>query len=145
MKTYDLNFPLSQVYKFDELPADTNKRGIYVIRETSDVNPKEWYIHKILYIGMSTRFSGRLTKNHEHIDDSFKEATRNGHFITICYAVMSGYSEEDIKRAENALIFSVKPKFNSDNKDYFNYDDTTVNLSGERSTLFKNQYICKKE
>lgn len=140
MELHKLNFPLNQVYKVENLPADENKKIIYVFRETSDKDKDTWNIHRILYIGISTNAENRLTKSHEKIDPAL-QMLKDNNFLTISYHVFNGNTSEDTIRAiENALINQNQPPLNDQNKKEYHfekYGNIDITCEGPRATLLK--------
>lgn len=102
--------------------------GIYCIyRADSKGKPLE-----LLYIGESGDIKERFS-NHEHYED-WREKLRKDEKLVFSYATVKGECAR--KRAEAALIFMFKPVCNTQDKNSFNYNTTTVTVKGN-FTCFK--------
>ena len=119
-KTYNLNFI---GYKWEkDLP---NEAGIYLTYTVKYNNfEQKYYLDKLVYIGESEDIKERQA---EHFADGDYP---RGAKLAYAYALLSG-DENHRKRCEAALIFKVKPEWNTANKQSFNYDTTTVRSTGE--------------
>ena len=97
---------------------------------------KKVNIRELLYIGKAYRqegIRGRLS-THNKMQD-FERAVLSGENVYFTYAQVErpdgkSITEDDILRAESALIYTQQPPLNKDSKESFNYDDTIVNVSG---------------
>lgn len=119
-KTYNLNFI---GYKWEkDLPQEAGVYLTYTVKYNSNTN--EYNIDKLVYIGESQDIKGRQV---EHLaDGDYPQGAK----LAYAYALVSG-GEDNRKRCEAALIFKVKPEWNTANKQSFSYDSTTVISIGE--------------
>lgn len=119
-KTYTLNFI---GYKWEkDLPNETGIYLTYTVKYNE--NEQKYYLDKLVYIGESEDIKERQA---EHFaDGDYPRGTK----LAYAYALLSG-DENHRKRCEAALIFKVKPEWNTANKHSFNYDLTIVRSVGE--------------
>lgn len=119
-KIYNLNFI---GYKWEnDLP---NEAGIYLTYTVKkDENSQKSILDRLVYIGESQDIKGRQA---EHFADGDYP---QGVTLAYAYALLSG-DEDNRKRCEAALIFKVKPEWNTANKQSFGDDSTTVISTGE--------------
>jgi hypothetical protein len=121
--------------EFEKMPK---YKGIYLFRLTIDKGDS--WDSKVIYIGRADGedgFAGRVKSDHEHLPDARKivdEAKKNGKnaFLTIAYSNEDEAVANNIERIESALIFAVQPTLNDKQTDSFNFDKTTLNISGKR-------------
>lgn len=129
MKTISLNF---QGYwleaKKNGIP---NESGIYcVYTGTPSKDGKTVTLRSLIYVGESDNVRKRL-REHERLSD-WKKYLNHGE--TLCYSFAS-VTNEDRKRAEAALIYHHKPPCNTEYKNAFPFEDTTVKTSGKNKFL----------
>lgn len=105
--------------------------GVYsVYAATYDARKKTVDLKRLLYIGEAADVGDRV-RNHERRADWTKQL-RAGEVL--CFSI--GRVESTIRnRAEAALIFKHKPPLNTSCTEEFNYDRTTVSLSGKCALL----------
>lgn len=147
-KTFNIEF--EKYIKDNEFEKLPEYKGIYLFRVT--IEEKNTWTSKIVYIGRADGekgFKQRICDSHSHIDDARKEVQNeiskgNNAFLTIVYSENSKEVTDNIERIESALIFGRLPKFNTEQTKSFNYDDTTINVSGGRKFDLKDKYIIKK-
>ena len=132
--------------QFDKLP---DYKGIYMFRVTENKGDK-WY-STIVYIGKADGdkgLKGRVNENHEHLEDArkkvdYKKSKGIDAFLTISYSDKNDNNVNYLERIEAALIFAKQPSINNQGKDSFNYQKTTLNISGKRKYDLDNQYIVE--
>jgi len=97
-------------------------------------------IHKLIYIGEAGDVQDRI-KNHD-LWDSWKKHVGEGN--QLCFSF--GYVESSNRdRVEAALIFKHKPPENTEYKDSFPFDKTTISLSGRTALLNTNFTVERTE
>jgi hypothetical protein len=133
--------------EFDGCWRDVNKgsipaqSGIYCVYEcTYNVQEKTVSLQRLIYIGESGDVQGRLA-NHEKYQDWLKYV-RQGN--TLCFS-FGPVGTVDRERAEAALIFKHKPPENTEHRDNFLYDQTTMAISGKTALLIPNFTIDRTE
>lgn len=87
-------------------------------------------IRELIYVGESDNIWNRIS-NHERLADWKKRLRSNE---TLCYS-FAGFSENDRVRAEAAVIFHHKPPCNTEYRNSFQFDTTTVTTSGRNAML----------
>lgn len=87
-------------------------------------------IRELIYVGESDNIWNRIS-NHERLADWKKRLRSNE---TLCYS-FAGVSENDRVRAEAAVIFHHKPPCNTEYRNSFPFDTTTVTTSGRNAML----------
>ena len=87
-------------------------------------------IRELIYVGESDNIWNRIS-NHERLADWKKRLRSNE---TLCYS-FAGVSENDRVRAEAAVIFHHKPPCNTEYRNSFPFDTTTVTTSGDHAKL----------
>ena len=87
-------------------------------------------IRELIYVGESDNIWNRIS-NHERLADWKKRLRSNE---TLCYS-FAGVSENDRVRAEAAVIFHHKPPCNTEYRNSFQFDTTTVTTSGRNAML----------
>ncbi|MCX6770300.1 MAG: GIY-YIG nuclease family protein [Candidatus Micrarchaeota archaeon] len=126
--------------EFDGYWMEVNKGGIheysgvYCVYEcTFDSSKKTVTLNKLLYIGETADAGGVRGRiaNHEKLDE-WNRYVRAGN--TLCYS-SAPVGDTDRERVEAALIFKHQPPVNSEHKDSFDYDATTINTTGENALL----------
>ena len=127
---------------FDGYWREVNKSGIparsgvYAVYVCQYNEPKEEgskgtvTLNKLIYIGEAEDVNDRIS-NHEKWPEWRKEVPEGSE---ICFS-FAGVTSPDRERAECALIFYHKPRYNDECKDAFPYEDTTVNSSGKHSFI----------
>ena len=87
-------------------------------------------IRELIYVGESDNIWNRIS-NHERLADWKKRLRSNE---TLCYS-FAGVGENDRVRAEAAVIFHHKPPCNTEYRNSFPCDTTTVTASGRNAML----------
>ena len=87
-------------------------------------------IRELIYVGESDNIWNRIS-NHERLADWKKRLRSNE---TLCYS-FAGVSENDRVRAEAAVIFHHKPPCNTEYRNSFPFDTTTVTTLGRNAML----------
>lgn len=115
-------------YGIDSIPS---KSGIYCVYECNyDSGMDKFSFKKLLYIGESEDLNSRV-KNHEKLND-WKKLVHSSNELCFSYGeVDSTYR----KRVEAALIIKHKPPANSEYTNAFQFDSTTINLTGRAVLL----------
>lgn len=105
--------------------------GVYVAYAAIyDANSRQVSLKRVLYIGESADVRARL-ETHERRPD-WKHALRAGEVL--CFSV-GPVASGSRNRAEAALIYKHQPPLNTSCKDEFNYDSTTISLTGQTALL----------
>ena len=105
--------------------------GIYCVYAcTYNANTDKVSIRELIYVGESDNVRNRIS-NHERLADWKKRLRSNE---TLCYS-FAGVSENDRVRAEAAVIFHHKPPCNTEYRNSFPFDTTTVTTSGRNAML----------
>ena len=105
--------------------------GIYCVYAcTYNENAGTVSIRELIYVGESDNVRNRIS-NHERLADWKKRLRPNE---TLCYS-FAGISENDRVRAEAAVIFHHKPPCNTEYRNSFPFDTTTVTTSGDHAKL----------
>lgn len=100
--------------------------GIYLVYRGYPTSPGEVKINELLYVGQAENINARI-KNHEKLPE-FMSCLKVGEQI---YYSCAKVDSSNLDRVENALICTQHPPVNELLQDYFNYDATTVNVSGD--------------
>lgn len=123
--------------EFDGYWRDQNKggipsqSGIYCVYEcTHNTQEKTVSLNKLIYIGEADNVHDRIA-NHEKYND-WKKHVRTGNELCFSFGSVSATSRV---RCEAAMIFKHKPPENTEYKDSFPFDRTTMNLSGKIALL----------
>ena len=133
-KTYNLNFS-GYVWQ-ESLPERAGIYLTYTVKYNLQTGKHE--IDELVYIGESVNIKDRQD---QHFADGDYP---HGALLAFAYALMLD-SEASRIRCESAMIFHIKPRWNTKNTQSFNYDTTTVNSSGKHfgvpSTITVNKII----
>jgi excinuclease UvrABC nuclease subunit len=104
-----------------------NEPGIYLVYVcTYNAQPKTVTLHRLIYIGEAAKVRDRI-QNHEKRPIWARYLAQGNE---LCYS-FAPITSPDRERAEAALIFHHKPPVNTDYKDSFPFEETTVNSSGK--------------
>ena len=119
-KTYNLDF---SGYNWENsLPEAA---GIYLTYTlTYNAETQKYSINKLKYIGESNNIKAR---QQEHLTNGDYP---KGVKLAYAYALLPG-GEDNRKRCEAAMIFNIKPEWNTANTKSFDYDATTVKSTGK--------------
>lgn len=146
MKTLKLDFQKGVSPSMDN---DRSVNGLYIVyageKTSTDIT-----IKKIIYIGMSTDLSDRANDNSREDDQKkWERYCENGE--TLWYKLAFVKTEngdaaklEDVKRAENALIFQCQPVCNKQGKEKMNYEDTHIICIGAMHKLIDDNFTVYK-
>jgi excinuclease UvrABC nuclease subunit len=116
-----------------------SESGIYCVYECAyNAQTKTVSLKKLIYIGEADNVQGRIT-NHEKYNDWEKLVCAGNE---LCFSFGSVPATSRV-RCEAAMIFTHKPPANTEYKDSFPFDKTTMNLSGE-ITLLTNFFTLKR-
>lgn len=123
--------------EFDGYWRDQNKggvpsrSGVYCVYEcTYNAQAQTVSLNKLIYIGEADKVCDRIA-NHEKYSD-WKKHVRSGNELCFSFGAVGATSRE---RCEAAMIFKHKPPENTEYKDSFPFDRTTMNLSGKIALL----------
>jgi len=117
-----------------------SKSGIYCVYEcTHNVTEQTVTLHQLLYIGQSVD-ANREVATHKKLED-WKKHVRDGK--QLCYS-FSPVPSEDLSRIEAALIFKHKPIENTNYKENFPFDRTTIISSGGGAALLNTHFTVEK-
>ena len=146
MKTLKLDFQEGVSSSMDN---DKSVNGIYIAyagkKTSTGIKMK-----KIIYIGMSTDLSDRANDNRREDDQKKWECyCENGETVWYKLAFVKtangdAATLEDVKRAENALIFQCKPICNKQGKEKMNYKDTHIICIGAMHKLIDDDFTVLK-
>lgn len=107
------------------------KSGIYCVFEcTSNAQGKTVSLNKLIYIGEAGNVHDRIA-DHERYDD-WKKHVRSGNELCFSFGAVPSTSRE---RCEAAMVFTHKPPENTEYRDEFPFDKTTMKLSGKITLL----------
>lgn len=112
------------------LPFDYNPSGIYGVYTCSD-SMAGVRIHRLLYIGESTRIFSRI-RDHTK-SQLWKKHVRLGQ--SLCFNLAYVHDDALRKIAEASMIYEHKPPCNMDYKDSIPYNQITVRTSGANSLM----------
>lgn len=117
-----------------------SKSGIYCVYEcTHNVTEKTVTLHQLLYIGQSEDVNKEIA-SHKKLEDWTKHV-RDGK--QLCYS-FAPVDSSDRLRIEAALIFKHKPIENTNCKENFPYDKTTIISSGSGAALLNTHFTLEK-
>jgi len=129
----------SYTIEFDGYWPDQNKggvpsqSGIYCVYEcTYDRETKKVSLNELIYIGEARDVHDRIANAKHEKYDLWKKHVRAGN--ELCFA-FGAVAAADRERCEAALIFKHKPPENTEYRDSFPFDRTTISLSGEIALL----------
>lgn len=115
--------------------------GIYCVYCcTYNNEQKNLSIRELIYIGEATDINDRITK-HEKWED-WEKRLKSGECICFSYAKIDRTNRE---RCEAAMINKHKPPINTEYRDNFPYDDTTIELEGKTSLLHDDFKVIRKD
>ena len=122
----------SHSIKFDGYWRDENKEavpatsGIYCVYScTFDVTTKKVQLKNLIYIGESENINAQIA-NHEKYE-AWKKYLEAGQQLCFTYGEVA---LENRSRCAAAMIFKHKPPENTEFTDDFQFDKTTISLSG---------------
>jgi len=108
--------------------------GVYTVyRCIYNVEEDNVSVNELIYIGKAGNIRTRIG-NHEKTND-WEDYLEDGEILCFGYA---NVSEDYNERVEAALIFRNQPPENTEYKNSFPYEETTVNLSGRHVFIIKN-------
>lgn len=127
----------SFIIEFDGYWRDKNKggipslSGIYCVYEcTHNTHEETVTLNKLIYIGEADNVNDRIAY-HEKYND-WKKHVRLGNELCFSFGLLTSTNRV---RCEAAMIFKHKPPENTEYKDSFPFDKTTINLSGKIALL----------
>jgi len=129
-KTYNLSF--DGYWLEAGIGGLPERSGIYCVyvcsynRLKNTVSPK-----KLIYIGESEDVRDRIA-NHEKWSE-WRRYLQSGEELCFSAALINGNTDRE--RTEAAMIYKHKPPCNTEYKDSFPYDETTVRTSGRKALL----------
>lgn len=128
-QTFNLNF--DGYWREPNISKIPSRSGEYCVNEcTHNVSQGTVTIHRLLYIGEAIDVNDRV-KNHEKWNE-WRRLVNRGNELCFSFApIESTYCE----RVEAALIFKHKPPLNTEYKNSFPFDRTTIITSGSKAKL----------
>jgi hypothetical protein len=130
VKTISLEFDGYYREEFLPLKNKHNCSGIYAVYAGSPTE-SGCSLRKLLYIGESENAATRPGKGHENYE-AWSQELKKGELL---YFTFADVSPVDRERAEAALIYYNQPCCNEQNRESFNYSETTIETSGRASRL----------
>ena len=124
-----INLSFERYSGYDEFLEMPDKSGLYVVYAyayDSQSNNIDTARKRLLYIGQSINIGGRL-ENHEKYEMWRQDLKKDEKLCYSCCLV----HQPDKSRAENALVYKVKPRFNDDLKYHFNYPRTKIIIESD--------------
>jgi excinuclease UvrABC nuclease subunit len=116
------------------------KSGVYCVYEcTFNQAKKNVSIHELIYIGESEDVNKRVS-NHEKLKD-WEKHVRKGNQLCYCFTEVD---DDDRDRVEAALINKHKPPENTEYKNDFPFDTTSLDISGDAALLEKSFVVKRK-
>ena len=119
-------------YRRDEHKSGLpSKSGIYCVYTcVHNAQKNTVALKKLLYIGKADNINDRLA-NHERLPD-WKKRLQPGQVLCYSYGEIG---PDESERCEAAMIFEHQPPENTDCKQSFSYDETTISLTGKTALL----------
>lgn len=111
------------------MPSGSGIYGVYAC--TYNQYQQTVLLQRLLYIGEGANVRDRIA-NHEKWSE-WRRQLRAGEVLCLNAALISGQS--DRCRAEAAMIFSHKPPCNTEYRDRFPYDTTSMEGSSEKPSV----------
>jgi len=131
-QTYSIEF--DGYWREENKGSVPNNSGIYCVYScTNNVDKNNITIKKLIYIGESENVNERL-EGHEKLPKWEKHLETDEE---LCYS-FGAISTSSRVRSEAAMIFKHKPPENTEYKDSFSFDQTTMKLSGKTAKLTTN-------
>jgi len=119
-----------------------NQPGIYLIYVCRyDKSNDTVTLLKLVYIGEADKVRDCI-QNHEMSTEWTKEASYGSE---LCFSFAPITHRADRRRAEAALLFKHKPACNIEYREYFSFDETTVNSEGQCALLVPSFTVSKTE
>jgi hypothetical protein len=129
-KTYTLEFGGYWLQSaISGMPSGSGIYGVYAC--THDVYQNRVLLQRLLYIGEAADIRGRIA-NHDKWSE-WQRQLRIGEVLCLNAALIAGQS--DRQRAEAAVIFKHKPPCNTEYRNSFPFDTTTVATGGCNALL----------
>ena len=108
-----------------------SKSGLYCVYEcTYNAQSEKVTLNKLIYIGEAGNVHDRIA-NHEKYND-WKKHVKAGNELFFSFGAIGSTNRD---RCEAAVIFKHKPPENTEFKNSFPFDKTTMNLSGKTTLL----------
>ena len=146
-KTFDVSFN-NIIFDgdFKKLP---HHKDIYLFRLSRNNNGV--VESEIIYVGVADGcdgLAGRINENHEHLNEARELLNKKNRqdqkfYLSIAYSDENLNNNAYLKRIEASLIFALQPLLNTDGKESFNYQTTTINLKGIKLSGFNHKQIKK--
>lgn len=129
---YNLNF--NGYFWQEDLPEQAGLYLTYIVKYNEKT--QKYNIDELVYIGETKNIKDRQS---QHIQSGDYPT---GVKLAFSYALLSG-GEAYRKRCEAALIYKIQPVWNTENKQSFNHDTTTINSGGNHYGVPTNFTIAK--
>jgi hypothetical protein len=138
IQSFSLNF--DGYWKEDDIAGIPKESGVFCVY-TSYYHPQEMTesIRALIYIGEGNDVNGRIT-SHEKWPDWRRQLRPSE---KICFNFAPVRPSSDLERVAAALVFQHKPPENSEGKDSFRFDDTTISVEG-KSKLLQSNFTAKR-
>jgi excinuclease UvrABC nuclease subunit len=128
-KSYSLSF--DGYWREKNIDGIPEASGVYCVYAcTHNAEAKTVSIRLLIYIGEAENVNDRIA-NHEKRTD-WIEHVRKGEVLCFNFAPIESLERP---RVEAALIFHHKPPENSEHRDSFSFDETTISTTGKISLL----------
>ena len=138
-KSYSANF--AGYWAEPNIAGIPSKSGVYCVYAcTYDKEANTVSIRKLLYIGESQDVKTEVSNNKKW--DDWRKHLNKGEMPCFNFAP---FEADDRKRVEAALIFHHKPPENSEYRDTFPFDETTVSTLGKNSELSEKFTVPRTE
>jgi hypothetical protein len=134
MATQTYNITFEGYWREKNIGGIANKSGIYCVYTcVYNQNDKTISIKKLIYIGESEAVNDRI-QNHEKLSE-WKRYLQAGQELCFNFGEVPLISRN---RCEAAMINHHRPIINTEYRDNFPYDTTTLNISGKNKFLNSN-------
>lgn len=107
--------------------ASETTRGVYLVYRINDIDKRL----RLIYIGSSEELADRVSESHELYSEWLSWAGNDKNRLRFSWVILRDHDAE-IKRCRDALINALQPPMNQKNGYDFNYEDTTLVLSGRQ-------------
>lgn len=139
MAVQSFNVPIQGYWRDKDKSGIPNHSGVYfVYGATFNQQNDKVNLHQLIYIGESDNVNTRI-QNHDKYDE-WKRYLSTGQ--ELCFSLSAVIGDNKI-RVEAAYIFKHKPPLNTEYKDTFPFDQTTVISDGATSLLITNFTVTR--
>lgn len=131
MASQSFNIEIDGYWRDKNKAGVPNYSGVYFVYEASyNKTNNNVTLHKLIYIGEAKNVRDRIADHEKYLD--WLKHVRVG--CELCYS--SGSVESQYReRVEAAYIFEHKPPENTEYKNYFPFDTTTIKSTGQTALL----------